>query len=216
MLNAVVCAENALTRAGLAALATSVTVVGQVGALTALDRWLQNQTADLALIECPALTPTVYDALGQLLEQRTAVPVLLLLDETEPDLQVQRRLQHMLSFGTVSLLPLTAGSAQVNGAIAAIATGLTVLSPDIADLIFVPPTARFNHPLSQYPEPLTAREIQVLNQLAAGSSNKAIAQALSISDHTVKFHISAIFTKLGVASRTEAVTVGIRAGLILL
>ena len=62
----------------------------------------------------------------------------------------------------------------------------------------------------------TTREIEVLNQLAAGLSNKAIASDLGISEHTVKFHISAILSKLGAASRTEAVTVGIRAGLVML
>ncbi|MEO1093708.1 MAG: LuxR C-terminal-related transcriptional regulator [Cyanobacteria bacterium J06638_28] len=63
-------------------------------------------------------------------------------------------------------------------------------------------------------EPLTPREVEVRNQLAAGLSNKAIASALDISEYTVKFHISAVLSKLGAASRTEAVAVGIRAGLV--
>jgi DNA-binding NarL/FixJ family response regulator len=63
-------------------------------------------------------------------------------------------------------------------------------------------------------EPLTPREIQVLELLAEGLANKAIAERLAISDQTVKFHVAAILGKLGVANRTEAVRVAVRRGLI--
>jgi ATP/maltotriose-dependent transcriptional regulator MalT len=63
-------------------------------------------------------------------------------------------------------------------------------------------------------EALTPREIQVLELLAEGFANKAIAERLSISDQTVKFHVAAILGKLGVANRTEAVRVAVRRGLI--
>jgi len=60
------------------------------------------------------------------------------------------------------------------------------------------------------------REIEVLRLMAEGYGNKEIASRLGISDHTVKFHISSILAKLGASSRTEAVTQGIRMGLVLL
>ena len=63
-------------------------------------------------------------------------------------------------------------------------------------------------------EPLTAREIEVLERLAEGLSNKAIATRLHISDQTVKFHVSSICGKLGAANRTDAVRRAIRRGLI--
>jgi DNA-binding NarL/FixJ family response regulator len=63
-------------------------------------------------------------------------------------------------------------------------------------------------------EELTAREVEVLRLMAEGFGNKQIAAHLGISDHTVKFHISSILAKLSVSSRTEAVTQGIRMGLI--
>jgi DNA-binding NarL/FixJ family response regulator len=63
-------------------------------------------------------------------------------------------------------------------------------------------------------EALTPREIQVLELLAEGFANKTIAERLSISDQTVKFHVAAILGKLGVANRTEAVRVAVRRGLI--
>ena len=64
--------------------------------------------------------------------------------------------------------------------------------------------------------PLTPREIEVLRLLAEGLANKNIAWKLKISEHTVKFHIASIFTKLNVSSRAEAVAIGIRQGVILL
>ena len=63
-------------------------------------------------------------------------------------------------------------------------------------------------------EPLTPRETQVLELLAEGLANKAIADRLQISDQTVKFHVAAILGKLGVANRTEAVRVAVRRGVI--
>jgi DNA-binding NarL/FixJ family response regulator len=65
-------------------------------------------------------------------------------------------------------------------------------------------------------EPLTAREIQVLERLAEGLSNKAIASRLGISDQTVKFHVAAIAGKLGAQNRTDAVRRAVRRGLVTL
>ncbi len=64
--------------------------------------------------------------------------------------------------------------------------------------------------------PLTARELDVLRLMAEGLANKQISSRLGISDNTVKFHLSSIFTKLAANSRTEAVTAGLRKGLILI
>jgi len=65
-------------------------------------------------------------------------------------------------------------------------------------------------------EPLTAREHEILEQLAAGLSNRQIAERLAISEHTVKFHVSSVFGKLGVSSRAAAVRHGMRHGLVTL
>lgn len=67
-----------------------------------------------------------------------------------------------------------------------------------------------------FEEPLTAREVQVLELLAEGLPNKAIAARLGISDQTVKFHVASITGKLGAANRTEAVRRAVRQGLIVL
>jgi len=65
-------------------------------------------------------------------------------------------------------------------------------------------------------EALTAREQDVLAHVAQGMSNKAIAEALGISDQTVKFHVAAIIGKLGASNRTDAVRRAIRRGLVVI
>lgn len=64
--------------------------------------------------------------------------------------------------------------------------------------------------------PLTPREIEVLRMMADGASNKIIAHQLGISDHTVKFHVTSILAKLNAGTRTEAVMLGVRKGLVYL
>jgi DNA-binding NarL/FixJ family response regulator len=65
-------------------------------------------------------------------------------------------------------------------------------------------------------EALTARESEVLTMLAEGAANKEIAARLNISEHTAKFHVSSILAKLGATTRTEAVSRGVRQGLIVI
>jgi DNA-binding NarL/FixJ family response regulator len=65
-------------------------------------------------------------------------------------------------------------------------------------------------------DPLTAREREVLQLAAEGLANKQIALSLGISEHTVKFHLSSLYTKLGVTSRTEAIRAGARRGWVVL
>lgn len=66
----------------------------------------------------------------------------------------------------------------------------------------------------EIPEPLTARETEVLQMIAQGLANKQVALALAISEHTVKFHLSSLYAKLNVSSRTEAIRAGLSLGLI--
>lgn len=95
--------------------------------------------------------------------------------------------------------------AAIHAAVSALASGLRIIDPELA---------RFPPRPIQIPEPLTGRELEVLRLLAEGQSNRAIGHTLSISEHTVKFHMTSIFNKLGAESRTEAAMLGVRAGLI--
>jgi DNA-binding NarL/FixJ family response regulator len=78
-------------------------------------------------------------------------------------------------------------------------------------------TERPRPPLTTTPgEALTPRELEVLQALAAGLTNRAIARQLTVSENTIKFHVSSILTKLSAASRAEAVALAARRGLLLL
>lgn len=115
-----------------------------------------------------------------------------------------------LRSGIRAVLSRHSNASQILAAIEAAAAGLVVLQPgDLDGLLVNPQPARLR-------EPLTPREVEVLGMLAEGQSNKSIAHRLGISEHTVKFHVTSIMGKLNAGSRTEAVTQGIRQGLIML
>jgi DNA-binding NarL/FixJ family response regulator len=113
-----------------------------------------------------------------------------------------------------AVLPISASAAEISAAIQAAAHDMTVLTPDQV-LRFMPRHARpFEAGTEMEMEQLTVRELQVLRMIADGNGNRDIALALSISEHTVKFHVAQILAKTNATSRTEAVAVGIRRGLI--
>ena len=99
-------------------------------------------------------------------------------------------------------------------AIRLVSEGGSLLQPIVATKLMQHVSGRTALPL--LPEPLTEREMDVLNCLAQGRSNKEIAAQLSISERTVKFHMSAILGKLNAANRTEALTLAAQHGLITL
>ena len=94
--------------------------------------------------------------------------------------------------------------------------GLTVLESASLDLVLRPPSRPAKGTSVILAEPLTERELEVLGIVAAGLGNKEVAARLEISEHTVKFHVASIMGKLGAGSRTEAVTLAIRQGLIMI
>ncbi len=118
------------------------------------------------------------------------------------------------------VLPQDTSAEELQAAVRALYEGLLVGAPPLLEPLLAPrPSAGASRarvdeePLA---EPLTEREAEVLQLVAQGLANKQIAAALTISEHTVKFHVSAIYTKLGATSRTEAVRLGVRKGLIIL
>jgi len=94
--------------------------------------------------------------------------------------------------------------------------GLTVLESTSLDLVLRSPNRPAKGSSGALVEPLTEREVEVLGLVAAGLGNKEVASRLEISEHTVKFHVASIMGKLGAGSRTEAVTLAIRQGLIMI
>ena len=93
-------------------------------------------------------------------------------------------------------------------AIRAVHAGHVLLHPDVAELLAAGDGRRGRRPR------LTAREREVLAEIARGRSNREIARALALSEKTVKTHVSAVLTKLGVQDRTQAALYAVRAGLV--
>jgi NarL family two-component system response regulator YdfI len=114
------------------------------------------------------------------------------------------------------VLPLDSTAEELHAALLALHNGLLVGPPELVEALFTPRLQDGELMREAALDALTERELQVLQLLAQGLANKQIALALGISEHTVKFHVSGIYAKLGAASRTEAVRQGVRQGLIIL
>jgi DNA-binding NarL/FixJ family response regulator len=137
--------------------------------------------------------------------------VIAFTDDARPDWT-----REALRSGVRAVLARQASEAQILAAVSAAAAGLVVLEPQMIEPLLEAPAPLHRDLPGPDTEPLTPREIEVLRMLAEGDANKVIAWKLGISEHTVKFHVSSIMSKLGAASRTEAVATGIRQGLVLL
>jgi len=205
-----VVSSDPLARAGLAALLDQeprCAVIGQVPATP--------QVADAAAVYHPdALIwdlgwdvaehgQAALEWLGDLADAGCAVVVLL------SDTIFAGAARHA---GALGILPRNVNLETLVAATLAVTCGLVVWDPSVATM-----TLPIQHPSSDLlAEPLTPRELEVLQSLVDGATNRAIAQRLGISEHTIKFHVNAILAKLGAQSRTEAVVRGIRLGLILI
>jgi len=133
-------------------------------------------------------------------------PVLVMFDE--PGASAATR---AVQAGVRGVLPSEAGAEQIVSALDAVSKGLVVLHP-----VEVGAARPARSEEAELIEPLTPREREVLQMLASGLGNKEIAARMKISEHTAKFHVAQILGKFGASSRTEAVTIGMRVGLVLL
>ena len=190
---------------GLLAVRDDVEVVGEATSADDLDALVAELQADVILYEWsptdvfPSSTSTPH----------SDVPILLM-----GALGGQGTLSRLLETGARGFLLQDATGDEVVEAAYAIAHGLVVLDSALAA------SALSQQPISSnedgLDDPLTERERQVLELLAEGLPNKTIAQRLQISEHTVKFHVGSLLAKLGAASRTEAVAMALRRGLLAL
>jgi two-component system, NarL family, response regulator YdfI len=153
----------------------------------------------------------VEELLGLLQETGIAreTPVILLLPEA-----ASSAVSQALRLGVRGILPPSPEPRQLAAALGAVVRELVVLNPEAGSLMRSA-TSRAA-PADELTEPLTPREREVLRLLASGLGNKEIAAKLKISEHTAKFHVASILGKLDAASRAEAVSIGMRNGLILL
>lgn len=207
-LRILIVADNLLARAGLAALLEPFgSIVGQISGGSDLLEDVDVYRADVLLADLGWTPDTMLAQLTPLAD--ATLPVVGLLAD---DNDAAATLSGLSIFPVYGLLRRESSPERMATAMQAAVDGLIVLDPVYKgalahNILPVPDTPR---------EALTRREIEVLQLLSTGQTNKAIARKLGITDHTVKFHVNAIMTKLGAQSRTDAVIRATRAGLILL
>jgi DNA-binding NarL/FixJ family response regulator len=157
----------------------------------------------------------IADTTGELAEDSIdgaakTVPLLVVGDASKA--------AHALRLGATSALPPSVGGKTLRAAVRATALGLTTLPAELRDALLGGAEAG-RHPMEGDDDApaagLTARELEVLQLLAEGASNKAIARRLGITPHTAKFHVAAIAGKLGASGRTDAVARAMRLGLVM-
>jgi two-component system nitrate/nitrite response regulator NarL len=201
-------ADDPLVRAGLAALLADEPACAIVMQLASHDPSLADAPnlarADVALWDLGWSVDDDFDALRDFVDSGTPTAVLL------PDAEYAGQ---VWSTGARGMMLRDAPGAQLPAGLTALAQGLVVVDPELARAL---PVNRLAEEDALVVEPLTPRELDVLQLLAEGAANKEIARRLEISEHTVKYHVNAILSKLSAQSRTEAVVRATRAGLILL
>lgn len=217
-------AASAVVRAGLAAL------IGADERFEVLGSFPTAREAqdEIELAERPA--DLIIAELGdswsdEIVERATAIEsidadgpaVVALIPHWQPKL-----VGTLLRSGVSAVLPNTATGEEILAAVEAALAGLIVLPRDALEILDETLAAQdTSHESTTFKggpltESLTPRERQVLGMMAEGLGNKEIAWRLQISEHTIKFHVSSILAKLSASSRTEAVTQGLRRGLIMM
>ena len=213
LIEVVVVAPYAATRAGLHAFladAAGFAVLGEVSGSAELERILPEARPQVVLFDDNA-----GDRSHLLDVVEHASVSLVLLGDTETGYRVLAD-SPLPAWG---YLLKDAEGPEIAAAIRAVAAGLIVVDRSLSPLLgnsapLEPPQPET--PPTLYDEVLTVREREVIQLMAQGLPNKIIATRLSISLHTVKFHVASILSKLSATSRTEAVTIGARRGYVLL
>jgi two-component system, NarL family, response regulator YdfI len=185
-----------------------VSIVGRADDLETVDEE-DADGAEIVLVGSSA--GALEETIAELDEQRMIREMkVVLLSESVQAASVQRA----ISAGIRGILPAGMESGQLSSALEAVGHGLVVLHP--SEVAAVRSTRVSTGGFAEAVEALTARERDVLQMLSQGLANKEIAARLKISEHTAKFHVASILGKLGASTRTEAVSIALRRGLILL
>jgi two-component system, NarL family, response regulator YdfI len=178
-----------------------------------LERWEADDSP-----EAEELDPGEWTEANGLGDEAGGVPMVALVGDTE----FSGAWAALQGAGSPlrAILPIWASAQEVESAIAAAAQGLVVLHAGVMEAVTAEPAelpaAGVRLRAEGAGQALSPREGEILNLLAAGLGNKEIAWQLKISEHTVKFHVTSIFNKLGASTRAEAVALGMRRGLIVL
>jgi DNA-binding NarL/FixJ family response regulator len=201
----VIADDHPVVRAGLQGMLTSQPDFEIVGEATTGVEAVALTTAlrpDVVLMDLRMAELDGVAATASIRKQQPETAVLV-LTTYDSDADILRAIEA----GAIGYLMKDIPRDQLFAAIRSVAQGKSVLTPEVA-------TRLLRHIQAPDGDALSAREIEVLSRVARGASNKEIAHSLHISEATVKSHLLHIFSKLGVADRTAAVTLGLERGLL--
>jgi DNA-binding NarL/FixJ family response regulator len=210
VINLTIVARSLAIRTGLRALleaSAEIEVVAEAASLEELG--VLSPTTDVLIF---VMGISELEDLPEFLRENAHLPVLLLVEIDD----FGKIPKDTLAYRAWGMLSLDATGEELVSAISALFHGLWVSDPVFVDPLLTRQASLQINDEETLIDPLTNRELEVLQLIAQGLPNKQIAVHLGISEHTIKFHISAIYAKLGASNRTEAVRVGVRLGLILL
>jgi len=200
---------NPLARAGLAAMLEGMPDMKTVGSGSDVEAAsLAGQLQpDVVLLDAGEGELEELDAIARLAAAQPGLPIVALASD-------QSALAQALAFGASALLPAAIDPHTLAAALVASTRGLAAIPrQELAALL--PQEERIDAAVKAPTESLTHRELEVLQWMARGLTNRQIALRLAISEHTVKFHAGAVLGKLGARSRAEAVARAIGLGWIL-
>ena len=200
MIRVTIVSPNSALRIGLRELLSRQSDIKVVGETVDLESVNEMETEVVLLASVSS---------ARLLESKSTFAVLFLTDDMES-------LRGLLDSNSRAwgVLSADATEDELVAAVRAVGEGLWVGAPSLVRSLIRLTGRRESSSEESLVEQLTAREMEVIQLMAQGLANKQIALSLGISEHTVKFHLSSLYAKLGISSRTEAVKRGIELGLI--
>ena len=212
MIRVTIIAPAIAVRAGLSALLSEdprIQIIGQAANLSDME---EAQSEADVVVWSPSLSLDQDVVLSELNNLRIGETTALLLIYNDP-----KAMEHLIrNAGRAwGVLAPESTQAELVASVQALNEGLVVTNPAWLNQVITNPTTS-KETNNDLVEPLTGREIEILQLLALGLTNKQIAARLRISAHTVKFHVSTIFSKMGTTNRVETVNLGLKKGLILL
>jgi NarL family two-component system response regulator YdfI len=214
VIRVLVVASSSVRRAGLETLVRtnpSLKLAGSTPSLTVVPVQARELQPDIILADLDRADPQFVTTISALTESAGTVGTVALIDNPNPGWTARA-----LRAGIKVVLPRDAPMQQILSAIQMAYGGLVVMDVETTIELARRVQSGIADPTGEAFDDLTPREIEVLRMLAEGLGNREMAMSFGISEHTVKFHVSSILDKLGASTRTEAVTLGIRMGLILL
>ena len=200
MIRVTIVSPNSALRIGLRELLSRQSDIKVVGETVDLESVNETETEVVVLASVSS---------ARLFESKAAFAILFLTDDVESVRGVLN--SNARAWGVLSP---DASEDELVAAVRAVGEGLWVGAPSLVKSLIRLSGQRESSGAESLIEPLTAREKEVIQLMAQGLANKQIALSLGISEHTVKFHLSSLYAKLGISSRTEAIRRGIELGLI--